>query len=911
MEVDGETAASVQDASVLKKESVVVDEKSNNAVVAEKNVVTAKPASTTESDLNKKCLNSETNCGSKPLNDDDENKLIAEEKDDLLDQIEEVCHDRVESTEDISKASENEFLKKIDDLEKNDNNREKEIKEKLNCTAEELKAKNIIECEASAVDDIVVGDKVLDVKDETVAGNKPLISLSVCDDKDEKTPSPSSKASENLEKSSAFSELNVECTTSSTTDKIENNSSAVSSTLSKNETKLMVQLTETKIIETVDVDGEKRLETLREEEKMEVDENITNKVVSDVEISDVMDVDDVKMLSEGNSLVNESQPKEEVGVNDVIMEENLAVLENEEKKNEKCDEKLLSDQTGSINSSLNPEDTKEKILIENNKTLKHHSELSSNPPDEDDSKNTDLEPITDTDQNKTSFCLKTSKNLKENIVSSSLNNTPVSTSNVFNSTPIQKQFEISSENVSKISNAAEISHNDKEEEATSTKPSIKSFDDSTTESGTFATSETDHPSSDGTTKKYIDVIKKYNGMPDTTTDEETSTPEKNQKLNEKFEIELSNLSGSELKKDSTYEVNVCCDKNDVRYLSIERVDLSTLKNKCETEKPASECSVQSSSNGSVTSLPPYPFPQTINTPTSESTSSSVHCHSLIASSKKHTVLGIEELCNLMINQFTKIKHAVNPESAKQIAATALLEESAPTHEIKKSKKISPSADTPSTSASKSKRARKRSIHDDDVESIPKAKQVKRDINKDTPKTEDVESVDLKVGPCVLAKWVDKKFYAGKITAEKPGKKYVVLFEDGASKTLPKDAIVFGEGDTLPLQDQKVYALVDEDYEHGVVMSIEKSSNKVYYNIKTENTTVKVTASDIYLEVDQAKEIQKIQNINNIKSEGFEEEELFGARPSRNKRPPASPSTPEAGYSGAIGKRGGKRQKRYS
>ncbi|XP_055909449.1 TP53-binding protein 1-like [Eupeodes corollae] len=906
MEVEGKTVASVQDASFLKKESVVVDEKFNNAT-AEKSVVSACLASATE--LKK----SVADCSS-TMNEDQS----SEEKDDLLEQIEEVCNDNVKSSEDISKTSEKEFFKKIEEMEKNDKKVNETASKMDTNIAMELKAKNIIECEASAVDDVVVGDKILDVKEDiATAKNEPIATSSV----DIKVLTPISidtKLEASLEKpSNEVGDDEDALVSISNTPKIENKLSISEKSNEHNKvfvTDLPVESTETaaslipeekKDIEKMDIVEENIMEVDEAKAARGMDDNNEHMEVGSVKESVSLD-DNVEMLTEENVLDNLAKPKAESAFRDLDKEDVLTAKTSDQKTGKNtCADKISFDTAKSINSNIKPEVMKEATEDNAQKTEAAPIKVVNNKNDDTKVDFVPEESINKPAENKILLDLK--PKTKDNIVSSSLVNTPVSSSNVFNSTPIQKQFEISSENVSKISNTAELSHTEKEEEATSTKPLIKSFEDSTTESGTCATSETDQPSSDGTMKKYIDAIKKYNGLPDTTTDEEeTSTPGKNKNSNEKFEIKISNLSGSDLKKDSKYEVNVCCEKNDVRYLSIERVDLSSNKNTSETDKPsASESSIQSSSNGSVTSLPAYSLPQTVDTPPSASTSSSINCNSIIISQNKHTILGIEELCNFMINQFTKIKNAVNPDSKKE--AAVLLEENTPTHQIKKNKKISP-AETPSTSGSKSKRARKRSMQEDDVESTPKAKQVKRDINKETPKGHEAESTESKAGPCVLAKWVDKKFYAGKITGEKPGKKYVVLFEDGASKTLPRESIVFGEGDTLPLQDQHIYALVDEDYESGIVLSIEKSNNKVYYQVKTENTTVKVTASDIYLEVDQAKEIQKIQNVNKV-SEGVEEEDSSGTRPSRNKRPPASPSTPEAGYSGAVGKRGGKRQKR--
>lgn len=110
---------------------------------------------------------------------------------------------------------------------------------------------------------------------------------------------------------------------------------------------------------------------------------------------------------------------------------------------------------------------------------------------------------------------------------------------------------------------------------------------------------------------------------------------------------------------------------------------------------------------------------------------------------------------------------------------------------------------------------------------------------------------------VLARWADKKYYAGHATDTKPGNKFVVLFEDGASKTLPEEFIVFGgENNVLPLLDQSVHALVEGDtYEPGLVTAIDTTGTTIMYTVVAESRTVTVSSSDLYLEEDQAKVIQ--------------------------------------------------------
>lgn len=197
--------------------------------------------------------------------------------------------------------------------------------------------------------------------------------------------------------------------------------------------------------------------------------------------------------------------------------------------------------------------------------------------------------------------------------------------------------------------------------------------------------------------------------------------------------------------------------------------------------------------------------------------------------------------------------------------------------------------TPSASGAGSKRKRgavaqeSPALNDTDSEVQPKsAKKPKKEPA--TPKTPAaaVDS-DYPEKP-VLARWVDKKFYAGRAVEQKPNNKFVVLFEDGAKKTLPEEHIVFGKDNILPLVNESVHALVSEEtYEPGVVESVETKDDGIYYTVKCESTTVTVTASDIYLEENQAKVIISKHTTNN----------------------------PEPGFSGGLSTRKDRRNKRYS
>lgn len=197
--------------------------------------------------------------------------------------------------------------------------------------------------------------------------------------------------------------------------------------------------------------------------------------------------------------------------------------------------------------------------------------------------------------------------------------------------------------------------------------------------------------------------------------------------------------------------------------------------------------------------------------------------------------------------------------------------------------------TPSSNAGKRKRGaavESPLLNESDADMQPKsAKKLKKEPatpKSATPKAAATESEYPE--KAVLARWVDKKFYAGRVIDQKPNNKFVVLFEDGAKKTLPEEHIVFGKENILPLVNESVHALVvGETYEPGIVQSVETKDDGIYYTVQCESTTVTVTASEIYLEEDQAKVILSKHASNN----------------------------PEPGFSGALSTRKDRRNKRYS
>ncbi|XP_047029171.1 uncharacterized protein LOC124636931 isoform X1 [Helicoverpa zea] len=113
---------------------------------------------------------------------------------------------------------------------------------------------------------------------------------------------------------------------------------------------------------------------------------------------------------------------------------------------------------------------------------------------------------------------------------------------------------------------------------------------------------------------------------------------------------------------------------------------------------------------------------------------------------------------------------------------------------------------------------------------------------------------------VLAKWVDKRYYSGKVLEITEPNKYLIKFDDGQSKVLLDDFIIFGDMKTLPLEGQSVYAMVDEEqnYEPGLVLGVEENDcGTVTYKCTTDgDTLVMVTASELYLTEDQARSLKE-------------------------------------------------------
>lgn len=386
---------------------------------------------------------------------------------------------------------------------------------------------------------------------------------------------------------------------------------------------------------------------------------------------------------------------------------------------------------------------------------------------------------------------------------------------------------------------------------------------------------------------------------------------------------------------SQYDISLWYVESDIQYMAIEKID-SRKENRtflpdgsAGTTSHTTDVSSEktSTSNGSVTSVGPFSLlGARVSTASSNSLADShkateegkftVPAQPSLPRTSQQSVTGVVALCDYMIDHFSKLKRAHVDDDQDDTYETAT---------------------TPSTGRGKGGATKKNLIKTVTNAASPDVTARKRASGKrahsdteDEPKAKQTKTVAVVEEPAysVLARWVDKLYYAGRVTQSKPGNKYVVLFEDGASKTLPQEHIVFGEDNVLPLLDQSVHALIDLDtYEPGLVTHVNKDSDTVRYTVTTESKTVFVTASDIYLEEDQAKMIQQSMSGNEaIKSPDtpttagkragrpsirLEESQTVTGGRARGTKKTQQPSTPEPGTSGNVGGRSGRRTKRYS
>ncbi|XP_052863127.1 pneumococcal serine-rich repeat protein-like [Anopheles cruzii] len=446
-----------------------------------------------------------------------------------------------------------------------------------------------------------------------------------------------------------------------------------------------------------------------------------------------------------------------------------------------------------------------------------------------------------------------------------------------------------------------------------------------------------------------------------------------------------------------YEVSIWFEGRDLQFLSIEKLRNRTKSTTPVVDSPTpaatsgndvsgtdgspKQSTTSTTSNGSVTSLGPFALPDkrlTASTVSSNSSSGSVAASLASQQSSvkasllqpnvpqvKQTVIGPSALCDLMIGEFKKLKrtfapHAVDDDGRSPDGQTP----KTPTSSRGQRKEPLSGKKSASRAQKRSKMADASDEEDTDTElctlkassGSPATKQSTKRSKGTSESPGGVSSshaatTKISATPepkqfdiCCLARWTDRKYYAGRVTNQR-GDKYVVMFEDGCSKTLSRDVIVFGEDGVLPILNHSIHVLTGGDtYEPAIVEEVKRNDSsppEVMYAVRTATSALEIAASGIYLTDEQAKwihnacknkpdPIQQLLLQSGAVDAGDDGEggaatgggagtaaDLAdgdkGSRSTRSKRggdKTMTPGTPEAGYSGGVGKKGrrGRRNK---
>uniref|UniRef100_A0A182S5K2 Tudor domain-containing protein n=1 Tax=Anopheles maculatus TaxID=74869 RepID=A0A182S5K2_9DIPT len=504
--------------------------------------------------------------------------------------------------------------------------------------------------------------------------------------------------------------------------------------------------------------------------------------------------------------------------------------------------------------------------------------------------------------------------------------------------------------------------------------------------GISSTSEgSDLDAKDDVTKSLVSIKREDDGKPSISS----------------IRLDLSRAISPTTSAEQQYEVSVWYEGKELQFMSVERIHGGCAKAPADPSVTATHdaSSIDSSSkqsstattNGSVSSIGPFALPATqantanatqsseSSTSSSSSSSSGVtvtgvkSAHSVTVPQMKQTVIGPKALCDLVIEEFKKLRRTFAPDDT-----TPEDDDGSSVHLLKSPKTPYAGRGRKESAKKSGPRGQKRSKAADSEEEdddggndarTPRssggsaAKQATKRSkvvptnespvasSSTTPKLKAAQAVEPKqFDICCLARWTDRKYYAGRVTNYREDNKYVVVFEDGCSKTLSRDIIVFGEDGVLPIQHHSIHALTGGDtYEPAIVEEIKRNeANEVVYGVRTASSTLEVTATDIYLTDEQAKWIHNackdkpdpIQKLlqsgtgsagtvggagdaagGNVGSgpEGTSAKAASdsvtdagdkGARSTRSKRGSAGAldkslgsATSEAGYSGGVGKKG--------
>lgn len=440
-----------------------------------------------------------------------------------------------------------------------------------------------------------------------------------------------------------------------------------------------------------------------------------------------------------------------------------------------------------------------------------------------------------------------------------------------------------------------------------------------------------------------------------------------------------------------YEVTIWCEGQDLQFMSVKRIvdekmvrepaattSDGALHGVCKIDSSSKQTSTGPSSNGrSGNSIGPSKLSEThiaSSGQPSENSSSSTLTVSEVKSTQspsvpylKQTISGSKALCDLMIEKFKKLRQFYAPDDGSESAEGLAGDTDAHLLKIPKTPVNARGGQRKESAKKSTPRGQKRNktvdTDDDDDSSANNARTPRSTGSSATKQPAKRTKGGLSISPnespivtstlspkvknsiepkqfdiCCLARWTDRKYYAGRVTNYREDNKYVVVFEDGCSKTLSRDIIVFGEDGVLPIQHHSIHALTGNDtYEPAIVEEIKRNElNEVVYFVRTAARTLTITATDIYLTDEQAKWIHnackdKPNPIQQLLQSGSDAASTMdggdriagtvgtvsegtgsltasdlgadngnkGARSTRSTKL----VTPEAGYSGGVGKKG--------
>ena len=334
-------------------------------------------------------------------------------------------------------------------------------------------------------------------------------------------------------------------------------------------------------------------------------------------------------------------------------------------------------------------------------------------------------------------------------------------------------------------------------------------------------------------KRLQETLKQVNGI--TTTDCSSSGAEGSQVEEKSSLIDIAELSPEEVLYDTAanYQNGV------LQCLIIERVVRPVAVPQHVSTEASDACSEKSASNGSTTSLGPFALPGVLTHTASglsvSSTSSVVH------TGEKTRVQGVSGLRNFLQDVLKKL-----PEEKKKPVGRAAKSRTSTSNSAAQKEAVTT---TPAKTTTPTRTS---------TAASPSPKPESSPVTAPTAKKQVAfaASTESQVGNFVMARWSDKKYYAGRIAAEKPGNKFQVRFEDGAQRTLARDQLVFGDKNVAQvLMNHECNVLVEPNiYETGLVVAIDVDA--LTYSVLTDSGKVTVPASDIYLDEEQAKAVQQ-------------------------------------------------------